>query len=111
MADTDEPRLTRRALLTTTVLGAGSALGLGARAAPLRAAHYSKHALFFVLGTSRPGDEASVYGAMQAQWERAARLFDPPLQRVQIPYEGSALPGYFLTARTSGGRRPTIILV
>jgi hypothetical protein len=34
MADTDEPRLTRRTLLATTVLGAGSALGLGACAAP-----------------------------------------------------------------------------
>ncbi len=84
---------------------------VSARSASLRAAHYHKQALFFILGTSRPAAEVSVYGAMQAQWDRAARLFDPPLERVQIPYEGTTLPGYFLAATPSGARRPTIILV
>lgn len=81
-----------------------------ARAASLRAAHYYKQALYFILGTDAPGDEAAVYRAMQAQWHRAAGLFDPPLERVEIPYEGSTLPAYFLKPNRSRIRRPTIIL-
>ncbi len=80
------------------------------RSASLRAAHYYKQVLYFVLGTSRPGDEAAVYRAMQTQWDRAAGSFDPPFEPVQIPYEGTTLPGYFLAPKPSGARRPTIIL-
>jgi esterase/lipase len=81
-----------------------------ARAASLRAAHYYKQALFVVFGTSTPGDGARVYGAMQAQWHRAAGLFDPPFERVEIPYEGTTLPAYFLKPDRSQRRRPTVIL-
>jgi alpha/beta hydrolase family protein len=83
---------------------------ISARGASLRAAHYHKQALYFVLGTSHAADEAGVYRAMQTQWHRAAGLFDPPLERVEIPYEGSTLPGYFLTPDRSGRARATVIL-
>jgi len=81
-----------------------------ARSAALRSAHYGKQALYFVLGTIRRGDEAAVYRAMQAQWDRAAGLFSPPFERVLIPYEDTTLPGYFLRADGGGARRPTVIL-
>ncbi len=83
---------------------------VSARAASLRAAQYHKQALYFVLGTSRPGDEEAVYRAMQREWDRAAGAFRPPLERVAIPYEGTTLPGYFLRPDASGARRRTIIL-
>jgi hypothetical protein len=81
-----------------------------ARSAYLRAATYYGSALFFVLGTSRPADEASLYAAMQRAWHAATRLFDHPCERVLIPYEGSFLPGYFLRPEGPHRPRPTVIL-
>lgn len=83
---------------------------ISARSAYLRAASYYDVCLFFVLGTRAHAREASVYARMQHNWARAAQLFDPPFERVRIPYAGTWLPGYFL--RPPGGRiaRPTVIL-
>ncbi|HUJ13262.1 MAG TPA: alpha/beta fold hydrolase [Thermoanaerobaculia bacterium] len=78
-----------------------------ARAASLRASHSFKQALYFVLGTSKPDDEAVLYRETETQWARAASLLDPPFERVEIPYEGSSLPAYF---RRAGEKRPSIIL-
>ena len=43
-------------------------------------------------------------------FERAAALFDPPFQRVAIPYVDTALEGWFFAAAASGERRPLAIL-
>jgi dienelactone hydrolase len=83
---------------------------VSAREASLRAAEYYNQALFFVLGTSQRGNERGVYAVMQRQWDRAAQLFDPPLERIRIPYGKSYLPGYFLTPDRSSTKRPTVIL-
>ena len=83
---------------------------VSARSAYLRSAQYFDQALFFVLGTRRPGREEAIYNAMERQWSRAARLFDPPLQPVRIPYAGTYLPGYFMKATGARGKRPTIII-
>lgn len=43
-------------------------------------------------------------------FRRAAALMDTPVQIVQIPYEGTTLPGYFLKAADETGvRRATVI--
>lgn len=81
-----------------------------ARSAYLRAAQYFDQALYFVLGTSTPAAEPTVYAAMQRQWNLAALLMDPPFERVAIPYGKITLPGYFLKATTSNVRRPTVIV-
>ena len=81
-----------------------------ARSAYLRSAQYYDQALFFVLGTSTPQMEENVYRLMQRQWNAATQLFDPPFQPVRVPYENTAMPGYFLAAR-QGGRRPTVIVM
>jgi hypothetical protein len=81
-----------------------------ARSAYLRAAQYFDQALYFVLATSTPGVEATVYAAMQRQWHLATQLMDPPFERVAIPYGSTTLPGYFLKATTSTARRPTVIV-
>ena len=83
---------------------------VSAREASLRSAQYFDQALFFVLGTRTPSLEPKVYTWMQRQWNRAAQLFDPPFERVAIPYAGTTLPGYFLKASRAPGRRPTVII-
>jgi hypothetical protein len=81
-----------------------------ARSAFLRSAQYYNQALFFVLGTSKPNLESTVYRLMQRQWDSATQLFDSPFEPVTIPYEGGFLPGYFLAANQPG-RRPTVIIM
>lgn len=81
-----------------------------ARSAYLRAAQYFDQALFFVLGTSTPNAEMTVYQAMQRQWNLAAQLMDVPFERVAIPYGKTTMPGYFLKASTSNNPRPTVIV-
>lgn len=80
------------------------------RSAYLRAAQYFDQALYFVLATSTPSAEATVYAAMQRQWHLATQLMDPPFERVAIPYGSTTLPGYFLKGTTSTSRRPTVIV-
>lgn len=81
-----------------------------ARSAYLRSAQYFDQALFFVLGTRTPAREARIYAAMQRQWNHAAQLFDPPFERIKIPYQGSYLPGYFMKPSRSRTKRPTVII-
>jgi hypothetical protein len=83
---------------------------VSAREAFLRASSYYTQALFFVLGTTRRAREAQAYASAARQFDRAAQLFDPPFERVRIPYAGTYLPGYFLSPDGSRRKRPTIIL-
>jgi hypothetical protein len=81
-----------------------------ARGAYLRAAAYYDLCLYFVLATTARAQEAGVYAATHACWDQASQLFDPPFERVRIPYEGSWLPGYLLKPDARDIRRPTVIL-
>ena len=101
-------RAVRTAGLADRELAAGHVIS--ARGAYLRAATYYDACLFFVLGTTARGREADVYAAMQRNWERATRLFDPPFEPVRIPYQGTWLPGYLLRPDRRPLRRPTVIL-
>jgi dienelactone hydrolase len=83
---------------------------VSARQAYLRSAQYYDQALFFVLGTRTPGHERDVYAAMQRQFNRAARLFEPPFQPLRIPYAGTYLPAYFMRPPGARGKRPTVII-
>jgi Esterase FrsA-like len=81
-----------------------------ARSAYLRAASYYDACLFFVLGTTSHAREVDVYAVMQRCWDRATQLFDPPFERVRIPYGRTWMPGYLLRPDTRRIRRPTVIL-
>jgi dienelactone hydrolase len=94
--------------LADSELAAGHTVS--ARSAYLRAATYWDLCLYFVLGTSFRAHEADVYAAMQRNWNSASQLFDPPFERVQIPYGNTYIPGYFLRPDNAGIGRPTIIL-
>ena len=84
---------------------------MSARSAFLRSAQYYNQALFFVLGTSSPDREAEIYALMDRQWSAAAALFDPPFERVAIPYESADMPGWLLKGRGGDGPKPTVIVM
>jgi pimeloyl-ACP methyl ester carboxylesterase len=46
----------------------------------------------------------------RALFKKFAALSDPPIEVVQIPYEDTVLPGYFLRPDASGKKRPTVII-
>jgi hypothetical protein len=49
----------------------------------------------------------TTWQTMRSCFRRSAELFDPPIEPVEIPYEGSALPAYFVRGElpTRCGRR------
>ena len=83
---------------------------VSAREAYLRASSYFFNAAFFVAGTDRSDRLPELWRTHRDCFEQAAALFDPPFERVSIPYEGSALEGWFFPARRDGERRPLVLL-
>jgi hypothetical protein len=83
---------------------------LSARDAFLRAAIYWKTG-FFYLETKDPR-QLAMYNRHRSCFLQAAKLFDPPIEPVSIPYEnGKTLPGYFMRAAAGGDRRPTVMII
>jgi pimeloyl-ACP methyl ester carboxylesterase len=80
-----------------------------ARRAFMRASNYYRAAEFYVKDDTR--DPRSLRGWQSSHdcFAAAAKLFDPPFEAVEIPYEGATLPGYFFRVDDSGERRPTVI--
>jgi hypothetical protein len=91
---------------------ASSAAGhsVSAREAYLRAATYFFNAAFFVVGTEAGERLPELWRTHRDCFESAAALFDPPFERVEIPYDGTSLEGWFFRADGSGARRPLAIL-
>jgi len=81
-----------------------------AREAYLWAANYFSTALHFGDGSKDPGRMLSCWQDYNGCWSAAAALFDPPVERLEIPYEGGALTGWFLRADASHRRRPLVII-
>jgi dienelactone hydrolase len=98
----------RTSALADQELAAGHAAS--ARSAYLRASTYYDMCLYFILGTTAAAQEAAAYAAVQRCWQQASQLFDPPFERVRIPYGNSWLPGYLLRPDDRPVRRPTVIL-
>lgn len=46
-----------------------------------------------------------------ASFHEACALFDPPVERLEIPFEGGSLPGYFWRPDASATSRPTYVAV
>jgi hypothetical protein len=84
---------------------------LSAAEAYLRASTYYFNAAFFVMGTDG-GDERlpQLWRTHRDCFEHAAALFDPPFERVSIPFDDGALEGWFFPAPGAQGARPLAIL-
>ncbi|WP_328302651.1 alpha/beta fold hydrolase [Streptomyces sp. NBC_00435] len=78
----------------------------------LRAAQYYAQALFYVLGTDRPGDEKEVYLEGRRAWDTFTRLCSPAAVRAKVPYGRTQLPVWFFRPEGHGPSepRPTVIL-
>lgn len=82
-----------------------------ARDAFLRCANYFRTAEFFLHGD--PGDARITATSARGveSFRRAAALFSPPIEVVEIPYEDKMLPGYFFPALDARNESaPTVII-
>jgi dienelactone hydrolase len=81
-----------------------------ARSAYIRASNYYRNAGFFL--SEKPLDPriADTWTRSVTIFRKAAGMFSPQLEYVQIPYEGSFIPAYFYRASSTGEPRPTIII-
>jgi len=75
---------------------------VSARAALLRASNYFRNAYVFHLEAPLPDRAREAHRRHRATFARAAGLFDAPLEPLDIPFEGGALPGYFCPAAVEG---------
>jgi pimeloyl-ACP methyl ester carboxylesterase len=75
----------------------------------LRASTYFRTAEFYLHGNPSDPRILSESKASQQAFAEAAKLSGPTWEPVEIPYEGTTLPGYFYKVDNSGAPRPTLI--
>jgi alpha-beta hydrolase superfamily lysophospholipase len=80
-----------------------------ARCAFLRASNYFRNAYVLHLETPLPAMARAAYRRHREAFQRAAAAMVRPLERLLIPFEDTALPGYFCALDET--RRPLIISV
>jgi alpha-beta hydrolase superfamily lysophospholipase len=83
---------------------------VSAREAYLWAANCFSVAMRFADGTKDPDRIQPCFEEYAACWAAAAARFDPPMERIEIPYEGGALTGWLARVDGSNRRRPLVIL-
>jgi alpha-beta hydrolase superfamily lysophospholipase len=87
-----------------------------AREAYLRASTYFFQSVFFVEGTDQPDRIGGLWRRHRDCYERAAELFDPPFEKVAIPYEDTELEGWFFppvphVAESRFASKPPVLLL
>jgi len=83
---------------------------VSAREALMRAVTYWGATTMFLA----PGDprQRTSYEKERDCFRQAAKLFHPPIEVVDIPYEnGATLPGYFIPGGPKGEKRPTVLVI
>jgi len=83
---------------------------ISAREAYLRASNYYRTAEFFLHTDPNDPRIMTTWEASRACFAQATRLFPFPCEAVEVPYEGTTLPGYFYRVDQSETPRPTLIL-
>ena len=83
---------------------------VSARDAFLRAVTYWGATTMYIDPTD-PRHRSS-YEKERACFREAAKLFNPPIEVVNIPYEnGRTIPGYFIPGGPKGEKRPTVLVL
>src|SRR5919199_1122123 len=82
-----------------------------ARQAYLWAQNFYDSAMYFADGTGIPSRMAATWRMLDDCWLKSVRLFDPPIEQVGIPYEGTELRGFFFRGKSAAPKRPLLILV
>jgi dienelactone hydrolase len=80
-----------------------------ARRAYLRAATYYRVAERALVPPDPRAEET--YAALRRCFRAAAAMFDPPIEIVELPFEGGALTGYFAKPAGTAGPLPTLIQI
>ena len=83
---------------------------ISAREAYFRASNYYRAAEFYLHGDPSGPRITDLSRRARACFELALGLTSLAVERVAIPYEGTALPGYFYCADQAGARAPTLIV-
>ena len=83
---------------------------ISARDNYLRASSYYRSAEFFLHANPDDPRVKRAYERSVASYQASAALFTPAIEPVEIPYEGTTLPGYFHPADDSGTPRKTLVL-
>lgn len=83
---------------------------VSAREAYLWAANFIYTTLYFLDGTSDPGRMLPTWKQYESCWTAAAALNTPAIERVEIPYEGTTLAGWFFHVPDAKEPRPLMIL-
>jgi len=83
---------------------------VSAREAYLRASMYYRLAEFFLHENPSDPRILETWGKSHDCFSKAAQLFSPAFEAVEIPYEGTTLPGYLFLVDNSGIPRPTLIV-
>lgn len=84
---------------------------VSARAAFFRASNYFRTAGLFAMGSPLDPRLVEAHRLEVESFRSGSKLLDLPPQIVDIPYEGSTLPGYYFRAAKDDDLRPTLILV
>ncbi|HEY2162047.1 MAG TPA: hypothetical protein VGH24_12130 [Solirubrobacteraceae bacterium] len=75
----------------------------------LRGATYFSTATYQIAGSKHGEHFEQLWEEHRDCWDHAVALFDPPVERVKIPYEDTTLEGYFFKVDDSDTRRPLFI--
>lgn len=67
---------------------------VSAREAYLRASNYYRAAEFLLISPEDPRIQTT-WGSSKECFNNAGKLFSPPIESIEIPYEGTTLPGHF----------------
>ena len=84
--------------------------GVSAREAYFRASNYYRAAEFYLHGDPRDPRITDLSRSARACFEQALGLTPLAVERVAIPYQATALPGYFYRAGQAEAAAPTLIV-
>jgi hypothetical protein len=105
----DEWIATADRLAAEATEGAGAGHSQSAARQFLRVSMYYAVASFAADGTGDSTVFATLWEQHRAAWDRFVDLADLQIERIEIPYEGTTLPGYFFRSGPAGESRRTVI--
>jgi alpha-beta hydrolase superfamily lysophospholipase len=83
---------------------------ISARSYYLQASNYIFASTYFCDGMGAPDKLVPTWQRSRTALDAAFALFDRPVEHVNIPYEGTTLPGYFIKPDSSPQPRPLFII-
>jgi hypothetical protein len=81
-----------------------------ARQGYLWAQNFYDSSTYFLDGSDDPSRFLPTWEALYDCWLKSLPLFDPPIEPVSIPYEGTTLQGFYMRGKSRAKRRPLLIL-